>query len=47
MTEDFIAHMEGAIAAAPNEKIAGQLQMLLDRLRSTGGEVPKLPGVDR
>lgn len=44
MNDNFVNHMEGAIASAPNEKIARQLQTLLDRLRSTGGQVPVLPG---
>lgn len=47
MNNDFVKAMEAAIAASPNEKIAGQLQMLLDRLHATGGEVPDLEGVGK
>lgn len=44
MNDDFRDHMRGAIASAPNEKIAQQLQLLLDRLEATNGFVnPRMP----
>ena len=46
MNEDFIMHMNGAIANSPNSKISQQLQILLIRLQGTDGQVAVLPGVD-